>query len=158
MSSFTYQPSLRPDLPHVFGPKEYREERALFIRIDEILSSSGLEGEFITLAMEHHGLDPTKASAKETENFCRNSILALRTNIARHFKGMDHREFCTRLADSPLLQWFLQINRVDKVKAFAKSTSDRFSRWIDEGGLTQNQQHAHRLARRLWQRYGTHPF
>lgn len=135
MSSFTYQPSLRPDLPHVFGPKEYREERALFIRIDEILGSSGLEGEFINLAIEHHGLDLTKASAREIENFCRNSILALRTNIARHFKGMDHREFCTRLADSPLLQWFLQINRVDKVKAFAKSTSDRFSRWIDEGGL-----------------------
>ncbi len=135
MSSFTYQPSLRPDLPQVFGPKEYREERELFIRIDEILSSSGLEGEFIKLAMQHHGLDCTKLSAKETENFCRNSVLALRTNIARHFKKMDHREFCTRLADSPLLQWFLQINRVDKVKAFAKSSSDRFSRWIGEDGL-----------------------
>jgi len=135
MHIFTYQPSLRPDLPQVFGPKEYREERALFIRIDEILSSSGLEGEFITLAMEHHGMDCAKLSAKQTENFCRNSVLALRSNIARHFKGMDHREFCTRLADSPLLQWFLQIGRVNKIKAFAKSTSDRFSRWIDEDGL-----------------------
>ncbi len=135
MPSFTYQPSLRPDLPHIFGPKEYREERALFIRIDEILSNSGLEDEFITLAMEHQGLDLTKESTKEIENFCRNSILALRTNIARHFKRMGHREFCIRLADSPLLQWFLQVNRVDKVKVFAKSTSDRFSRWIDESGL-----------------------
>ena len=135
MSIFTYQPSLRPDLPQVFGPKEYREERALFIRIDEILASSGLEGEFITLAMKHHGMDLAEASAIQTENFCRNSVLALRSNIARHLKGMDHREFCTRLADSPLLQWFLQIGRVDKVKVFAKSTSDRFSRWINEDGI-----------------------
>ena len=29
---------------------------------------------------------------------------------------MEHREFCIRPADSPLLQWFLQIGRVDKVK------------------------------------------
>ena len=135
MSSFTYQPFLRPDLPQVFGPKEYREERALFIRIDEILIASGLEGEFITLAMADHGFDLAKSSAKQTENFCRNSVLALRSNIARHFKDMDHREFCTRLADSPLLQWFLQIGRVNKIKVFAKSSSDRFSRWISEAGL-----------------------
>lgn len=135
MPSFTYQPFLRPDLPQVFGPKEYREERALFVRIDEILIASGLEEEFITLAMERHGLDPATSSAKQTENFCRNSVLALRSNIARHFKEMDHREFCTRLADSPLLQWFLQIGRVNKIKVFAKSSSDRFSRWIDEAGL-----------------------
>lgn len=133
--SFTYQPSLRPELPQIFGPKEYREERALFIRIDEILTSSGLESEFIRLAMEHHGFDSAKLSAKQTDAFCRNSVLALRSNIARHFKKMDHRNFCIRLADSPLLQWFLQIGRVDKVKAFAKSSSDRFTRWIDEAGL-----------------------
>ena len=135
MPSFTYQPFLRPDLPQVFGPKEYREERALFIRIDEILIASGLEDEFITLAMEYHGLDLAKSSARQTENFCRNSVLALRSNIARHFKEMDHREFCTRLADSPLLQWFLQIGRVNKIKVFAKSSSDRFSRWIGEAEL-----------------------
>jgi hypothetical protein len=29
----------------------------------------------------------------------------------------------------------LQIGRVDKVNAYAKSSSDRFARWIDEAGL-----------------------
>ena len=135
MPTFTYQPALRPDLPHIFGPKEYQEERALFIRIDEILTTSGLEAEFIALASEHHGLDSKKLSAKQSEKFCRYTILALRSNIARHFKGMDHRDFCVRLADSPLLQWFLQIGHLDKVKTFAKSTSDRFSRWISETAL-----------------------
>ena len=58
MQSITYQPFLRPALPQVFGPKEYREERQLFIRIDELLSTSGLEAEFIGLSMKHCGFDP----------------------------------------------------------------------------------------------------
>lgn len=135
MRSITYQPFLRPALPHVIGPKEYREERQLFIRIDEILSHSGLEADFIELSMEHCGFDLAKQSGRRVQSFSRSCVLALRGNIARHIKGMDHREFCIRLADSPLLQWFLQIGRVDKIKAYAKSTSDRFSRWIDEPGL-----------------------
>jgi len=135
VQSFTYQPFLRPALPVVFGPKEYRQERALFIRIDEILESSGLETDFIALSMKHCGFELARQSAKSIESFSRNSVLALRCNIARHYKGMDHREFCTRLADSPLLQWFLQIGRVEKVKTFAKSTSDRFAHWIDEAGM-----------------------
>lgn len=135
MHSITYQPFLRPALPQVFGPKEYREERQLFIRIDEFLSSSGLESEFIGLSMKHCGFDPGNHGAKRIDTFNRSCILALRTNIARHLKGMDHRDFCVRLADSPLLQWFLQIGRVDHVKVFAKSSSDRFAHWIDEPGL-----------------------
>jgi hypothetical protein len=133
--SITCQPVLRPALPQITVPKEYRDERALFIRLDEILTISGLEEEFISLSMEQHGFDPAKLSAKRSAKFGATCTLALRTNIARQFKGLDHRDFCVRLADSPLLQWFLQIGRVDKVKAFAKSTSNRFAHWLDEDGL-----------------------
>lgn len=49
--------------------------------------------------------------------------------------GMAHRDFCIRLADSSLLQWFLQIGRVDGVSAFAKSTSDRFAHCIDADSI-----------------------
>jgi hypothetical protein len=132
---FNYQPFLRPALPHVIGPKEYRQERALFDRIDEILTTSGLENEFTTRSMGKCGFDPANESAKRIDSFSRKCVLALRGNIARHFKGMDHRDFCIRLADSPLLQWFLQIGRIDKVKIYAKSSSDRFARWIDPVGL-----------------------
>jgi hypothetical protein len=135
MLSIAYQPHLRPALPQVEGPKEYHEERELFIRLDEILATSGLEQEFIHLSMAHSGFTPAEQSAKRIDAFSRSCVLALRSNIARQLKGMEHREFCIRLADSPLLQWFLQIGRVDKVKAFAKSTSDRFAHWIDEAGL-----------------------
>jgi len=110
-------------------------QRDLFERIDEVLTTSGLEIDFIHLSMEQRGIDPEKSSAKQIDRFSRQSILALRSNIARHLLGMEHREFCVRIADSTLLQWFLQIGRVEGVKAFAKSTSDRYAHWLDAPNL-----------------------
>ncbi|YCM45017.1 hypothetical protein V2O64_03155 [Verrucomicrobiaceae bacterium 227] len=135
MQSITYQLFLRPALPEVNGCKEYREERQLFIRIDELLHTSGLENDFIDLCLQHRGEDLKKTSAKRLAYLARHSVLALRSNIARHYKNLDHRDFCIRLADSPLLQWFLKIGRVEGIKAFAKSSSDRFAHIIGEDGL-----------------------
>ena len=69
------------------------------------------------------------------ERFARISVPALRSNIARKLTGLAHRDFCARLADSPLLQWFLHVGGVDSVKAFSKSSSDRFGQWLREESL-----------------------
>lgn len=135
MKIIAYQPLLRPELPSVFASKEYHQERDLFIRIDEILVKSGLENDFVALSMKQRGFDPEERSIKQINTFSNTSVLALRSNIARHITGMDHRDYCVRIADSNLLQWFLQIGRVEGVKAFAKSTSDRFAHWLDEPNL-----------------------
>ena len=131
----TYQPALRPALPCIYGPLEYREQRDLYERIDGILKTSGLEQEFINLAVPDREFDYESASVKRVDRFARMSVLALRSNIARKLTGLDHREFCTRLADSPLLQWFLSVGQVDAVKVFSKSTSDRFGRWVGEDAV-----------------------
>lgn len=55
---------------------------------------------------------------------------ALRSNIARTLTGLAHRDFCARLADSHILQWFLHVGEVDSVKVFAKSSSDRLGKWV----------------------------
>jgi len=130
--TFTYQPTLRPALPCVYGPLDYREQRALFERIDLILSCSGLEQEFINLALTDRQINTEKARAKSLRRFARMSVLALRTNIARKIIGLGHRDFCARLADSPLLQWFLHVGEIDAVTTFAKSSSDRFGKWVSE--------------------------
>ena len=135
MEIITCQEPLRPALPCVYGPVEYREQRALFERIDKILGNSELEREFVALAMRDRGLDPARLSGKRLARFTRLSHLAFRSNLARHILGLDHRDFCARLADSPLLQWFLKIGEIDGVKVFAKSTSDRFAHWIGESSL-----------------------
>jgi len=131
----TFQPALRPALPNVYGPLEYREERALYERIDHILTVSGLEQEFINLALDDQRIDLATTSPKQLDKFANFSVMALRANIARDLTGLAHRDFCTRLADSTLLQWFLKIGQIDAIKTFAKSTSDRLTRWISEANL-----------------------
>jgi hypothetical protein len=81
--TFTYQPALRPALPCVYGPQDYREQRALFQRIDSILSASGLEQEFIALTLAERQIDTLAATATRLERFAKYSVLALRSNIAR---------------------------------------------------------------------------
>ena len=135
MESITYQPALRPALPCIYGCLDYREQRAVYEKIDAILRASGLEQEFINLAVADRGFDTQTATAKRMDRFARFSVLALRSNIARKLTGLDHREFCVRLTDSQLLQWFLHVGQVDSVKVFSKSTSARFSTWATDGSL-----------------------
>jgi len=130
--TFTYQPALRPALPCVYGPQDYREQRALFERIDSVLSASGLEEEFIVLTLAERKIDTLAATATRLERFAKYSVLALRSNIARTLTGLDHREYTSRVADSTLLQWFLQVGEMGSIKVFGKSTSDRFARWAGE--------------------------
>ena len=130
-----FQPALRPALPTVYGPLDYREQRALIERMDGILAASGLDHEFLVAAIADQGLDLRKRSARQNARFARFSALCLRANVARALLGLAHREFCARLADSALLQWFLHVGEVDSVKVFAKSTSHRFENWVKPESL-----------------------
>jgi hypothetical protein len=125
-----YQPALRPALPCIYGPLEYREQREQFVRINDLLCESRLDQLFISLAIKDQKIDPGKLAPHEAEHFARSCDLAMRTNIARTLTGLAHRKFCARLADSHLLQWFLQIGQIDQVRVFAKSTSERYANWV----------------------------
>ena len=135
ISQITYQPELRPALLNVIGCKEYREERDLFVRIDEILTSSGLEQEFMELSIQQKQLNLKEMSASQIDFFLRGCRMALRGNVARSIKNLPHREFCKLLPDSHILRWFIGVERIDGVKAYAKSTSDRFAHWLNEKSL-----------------------
>ena len=125
-----FQPALRPALPTIYGPLDYREQRDLIVRIDRILRESKLDDAFLQMAIRDQGIDPSKRTAKQNARFARFSALCLRANVARVLLGLAHREFCARLADSALLQWLLHLGEVDCVKVFAKSTSHRFECWV----------------------------
>ena len=70
------QPELRPALPFVSACQDYHRQRDLLVRIDEILTTSGLEAEFVTLSMEQRGFDAGAHTPKEIDKFSRTSILA----------------------------------------------------------------------------------
>ena len=137
MITIAFQPAFRPPLITVFGSVDYVVQRQLFERIDAILTESKLDGEFLALALKDHGLDPATLTPQRAAAFAQFSFVCLRANIARKLTGLAHREFCARLADSPLLQWFLQVGQIDQVKVFAKSTSHRFENWLKEESLRQ---------------------
>jgi hypothetical protein len=88
--TLTYQPALRPALPCVYGPLDYREQRVLFERIDSILTFSGLEGQSIALAATSRKFDIENATVKSQQSFAKISILALRSNIDRSLTGLYH--------------------------------------------------------------------
>jgi len=43
MNIMAYQPDLRPALPTVYGPKDYREFCETLIEMDNILTRTGME-------------------------------------------------------------------------------------------------------------------
>lgn len=139
--TLAFQSELRPELPLVEGPKEYQEQRALFVRLDELLDLSGIEHRFFELSAAHQAIELSTLSAAQQHSFKSNCIQALRSNLARMLTGLSHREFCIRLADSTLLQWFMRISRVDGVRCFSKSSSDRFAHFIDADSLQQLNAH-----------------
>ena len=104
MSTISFQSELRPELPVVDGPKEYREQRALFLRLDELLGLSGIEADFFRFSMAHRKIDLKRCTSLEVQSLSRGCVLALRSNMARMITGLAHRDFCIRLADSSLLQ------------------------------------------------------
>ena len=53
----SFQPELRPELALVDGPKEYQEQRSLFIRLDELRDLSNVEHRFFELSAAHQEID-----------------------------------------------------------------------------------------------------
>lgn len=135
--AFAYQPSLRPSLPTVYGPVEFREFRDRFVTIDRLLHEGAIENDFVKFALAENADALVGASAKDIARFARTSALALRCNIARLITGSCFRDFAVRASESSLLQWFLGIGEVDRVKVPSKSTLERFSKWVSEEVLTQ---------------------
>lgn len=137
--TIVYQTSLRPALPCVYGPVEFREFRDQLVAIDALLVNGGMEEEFIQLALAQNPTAWAEAAPKQRARFARNSVLALRCNVARRLTGLSLRGLAVRVAESSLLQWFLRIGELDRVKVPSKSSLERFDKWVSEEVMTQVQ-------------------
>jgi IS5 family transposase len=139
MEIVSYQEELSPELPTVVGNVDYQEFRDTLFRIDEILKRSGAERQFINdrvaayrKTAEENGREAEAVSPGELAEAARQASQALRCNIARQLLGESARGLSTRLADSPLLQSFCGIARLDVIQVPSKSTVDRYGRLVDE--------------------------
>ena len=131
-----FQPPLAQVLPTIEGNVDYRIMRQQFERIDELLSQSGLEREFIQSDLDRwsQGQKPISARAQHTRQI--HSQRALRCNLARILLHEDYRGFAARLADSPLLQHFCRLSQLT-VRVPSKSTLQRYDQWWEENQVRE---------------------
>lgn len=131
------QPQLPQVLPTIEGNVDYRELRDQLLFMDQMLVISDLESQMIECDLQRWIGGCKNVGAKAQENRQIHSRRALRCNIARLLLQHDYREFATRFADSPLLQYFCGISQVDRIKVPSKSTLERYDKWWPESEVRQ---------------------
>ncbi len=143
MKMVAYQPELSPALPIVVGNIDYHQYRSTLQRIDQLLRNSGVESSFTRQYLadaerrgREHAADAGYVyripGAKVVARLEEHAVLALRCNIIRILESNSYRLMSQRLADSPLLQWFCGINRMDVIKVPSKSTIERYDKAVPE--------------------------
>jgi Transposase DDE domain len=128
-----FQPELRPSLPTIEGNVDYQTFQAQLRRIDELLRLSGLETQFVAQCLKRWQAaaepDSPTPSAKVIAKYQQRTRQALRCNMARTLLQEEYRRFSVHLAESPLLQWFCAIDRLDVIQVPSKSALQRYADW-----------------------------
>lgn len=121
-------------LPPCYGSKDYRDKRARYQFMDDIIERAGLDDQFIHLVLEHRGLQPHQVGNR----FLNHCVTAFRTNIARFVENhLPVRELSIQLAESHLLQWFCHTGEFGPVLPPSKSTLDRYGRFLPQESIDQ---------------------
>jgi hypothetical protein len=124
-------------LPMIEGNVDYRTFRGQLVQINQMLVISGLEDQMIEADLKQWLKGRPSISAKAQQNRQLHCRRALRCNIARLLLKEDYRGFATRLADSPLLQFFCGIAELDCVRVPSKSALQRYDTWWSEEHVRQ---------------------
>ena len=124
-------------LPTIEGNVDYRQFRDHLLRIDSLLVTSGLETRLMEKDLARWLGQRKKVGAKAQQNRQRHCRRALRCNIARSLMAEDYRGFATRLADSPLLQYFCGVSELPCITVPSKSTLERYDKWWPQADVRQ---------------------
>lgn len=142
------QLEFRPRVPVVVGNVEYQQYEAQLRRMDEILTQSGLAKEIVKQGMEtwiqrlrteakEEGRRFREPNARQLERMQRVCRQAFRCNLGRQMIGKEYRFFSLQLAQSSLLQWFCQIDRLEQIRVPSKSTLERYDKMMPESQVRE---------------------
>ena len=137
------QRKLSQELPVVIGNKDYAIFRSTLERMKEIIELGRLDQVVCDYLVriteekrkkigEDRGEDFSGLRQKTLSRLYQIGQQALRCTIIRHLTGNSFRTFSCRLADSPLLQHFCMIDRIEAVKVPSKSTLERYEKMLPE--------------------------
>lgn len=121
---------LRPRLPTIVGNVDYLTLRQRLEQIDQLLRTSGVEQEFVELALQRWMEGSRTPKAREQQKFQLRSRKALRCTVLRTVLQEDYRGFSCQVAGNPLYQWFCLIDALDQVRVPSKSELQRFAHWL----------------------------
>jgi hypothetical protein len=124
-------------LPTIEGNVDYRQFRDQLLRIDSLLLTSGRETRLMEQDLARWLGQRKNLGAKAQQNRQRHCRRALRCNLARLLMAEDYRGFATRLADSPLLQWFCAVSELPCITVPSKSTLERYDKWWPQAEIRQ---------------------
>jgi len=142
------QLEFRPQLPVVVGNADYQQYEERLLRMDELLRKSGLVAACVARGTAqwiqqlktqaaHAGKRFREPSAKQLARYQQMCRQALRCNLARQWMGKEYRTFSLRLAESSLLQWFCQVDRLEQVRVPSKSTLERYDKLMPEADVRE---------------------
>lgn len=121
-------------LPPCYGSKDYRDKRARYEFMDDIIERAGLDDQFISRVLQYRGLQPHQVGNR----FLNHCVTAFRTNIARFVENhISVRELSIQLAESHILQWFCHTGEFGPVLPPSKSTLDRYGRFLPQESIDQ---------------------
>jgi hypothetical protein len=112
------------------GNVDYLTLRQRLEQIDELLRTSGVEQEFVELALQSWLEGSKTPTAREQQRFQLRSRRALRCTVLRTLLQEDYRGFSCQVAGNPLYQWFCLIDALDQVRVPSKSELQRFAHWL----------------------------
>jgi len=137
------QLKIKPTIPTVYGPIDYRIFREQLENIDRLLIESGIEKEFLiqSLKEKEQSLAEIEQNCADREyefaltrpsNINKLSI-AFRTNILSSLLNESYRNLSFRLADSSICQWFIGVSTPIGAKTPGKSTIQRYEKmWRED--------------------------
>jgi hypothetical protein len=135
-------------LPVVLGNVDYQEYEGRLEEVDRLLRESGLETEFIERGLRRQEEEERREAQEKNQAYRepgwrdqtrRQKRLrqALRCNVARWLTQKEYRRFSRQLAESGLLQWFCQVDRLEVVRVPSKSTLERYDKWLPESEVRE---------------------
>ena len=128
--SIPFPTELRPRLPTIVGNVDYLTLRQGLEQIDQLLRTSGVEEEFVELALQTWLEESRTPTAREQQRFQLRSRRALRCTVLRTLLQEDYRGFSCQVAGNPLYQWFCLIDNLDQIRVPSKSELQRFAHWL----------------------------
>lgn len=139
LETISFQSELSYLIPEITHHKDYNDYRELVERMDEILKQSGFDLHFASeyvkrvLKQSAEQGDEVSLSAANLSRMAGHAIRAYRCTMLGVLLNDSYREQSIHLAESPLLQKFCAIDRIDGLpKVPTKSTLQRFAALFEE--------------------------